>query len=1073
MIKYCIILILAILGSMSSTRGSEICENAKDWFIAGKSKEYCFLENSNEQIKDDKKSLKMNYDFQVMEKIDNSIHIKPKHNIMLPESVEKLSIDIYDTASHHRLYFLCQDSENKYAIYSWLNSSRSFRTLNHKGWKSYSFDPVKDRSSVWGGKGKKLKFPLKLVSIMLDPIDKNRLSGAIYFSELRLTGKNGQVEFPSSPPQSIPFPMVSKKTEAAAKMVMKSKLRGNLSWDGEKSQIEFILKTNDDDFGACNEVVDILDRDGNQLHHDQRTIQALSNKNISKVVDIPSKINGFYQIRYRLYRNKSCVFEFITTGGAFRTVSIDDSYNFPLGVGYWNWKEDQELICSILNKMGVRWLRTDAVWPYIEKERGKLNWEPTDIMFKAAAKNKLNLLVTTQYIPKWAAQTPYHQYGENPVPKEWHRFLKNLIERYGKYISCYEVWNEPDTPYHWTGGAETYLQHLKRSHDTIRKFAPKSLIALGGITGHERNWRPFVTELLKLGGGEYFDIYSYHYGWEKLGSVHQALMNRFNINKPMWNTEAGFGDPDKLILNVIQDMIAGVKKSFYFDFQSSGDHYGNIYMLKPDLTPRISMLMYMTLAAKLNLATPEKEVDFGSEYQAYKLKGKTKESLIFRTTKLKCGIALKTTDHKIIFTDVAGKKRILVPFNGWFGVPADETAYLDMNVIDKPVIAKPIFKFSSKCKIIAGKENKIMVTMYNPDNKDWNIPVEFYAPRNWKISSPTQDVNLKAGEERKLYFYLLPDISTSGDSFRCEIAIKNSNHQAAFQTLRGKVLDPLEIELKPEISNGIAKVKIIARNLLDKQISSKIKLFFPASWKSNTTHNFKIPPLHTTELVVPISWPLLKNQKNSKQYNIFFEKELFGVSKRSMVVMNWIGIPQVSNNPVWNKLPTAVTLNQRKNYISDSKILETWTGPQDLSVKFQWGWTTDTLKFHWEVTDNVHNNNCGKDKLWSRDSIQIWYDGVLIDLACVNGKSVIYPRPQKTDISRLKLRVKRINKKTVYDLTILPKTKHKFRLGDCFSFGFCVNDNDGEPIRKGWMYYYSKVGNDEERKKSPTITLMK
>ena len=41
-----------------------------------------------------------------------------------------------------------------------------------------------------------------------------------------------------------------------------------------------------------------------------------------------------------------------------------------------------------------------------------------------------------------------------------------------------------------------------------------------------------------------------------------------------------------------------------------------------------------------------------------------------------------------------------------------------------------------------------------------------------------------------------------------------------------------------------------------------------------------------------------------------------------------------------------------------------------------------------------------------------------------------------------------------------------------FPFSFCINDNDGEPTRKGWMYHFAKTGIGGERKNSPQVTLM-
>ena len=72
----------------------------------------------------------------------------------------------------------------------------------------------------------------------------------------------------------------------------------------------------------------------------------------------------------------------------------------------------------------------------------------------------------------------------------------------------------------------------------------------------------------------------------------------------------------------------------------------------------------------------------------------------------------------------------------------------------------------------------------------------------------------------------------------------------------------------------------------------------------------------------------------------------------------------------------------------------------------------------------------------------------------------------------MKLDIARNGARTVYDLEIFPEPGEVFRAGMNFPFSFCINDNDGEPTRKGWMYHFAKTGIGGERKNSPQVTLM-
>ena len=104
--------------------------------------------------------------------------------------------------------------------------------------------------------------------------------------------------------------------------------------------------------------------------------------------------------------------------------------------------------------------------------------------------------------------------------------------------------------------------------------------------------------------------------------------------------------------------------------------------------------------------------------------------------------------------------------------------------------------------------------------------------------------------------------------------------------------------------------------------------------------------------------------------------------------------------------------------------------------------------------------------------MQIWYDGALYDLALSGDRSLIDgPAGGRRDRMRLEV-VAGQGADTVYQLEIRPEPGQRFQSGMKFPFSFCVNDNDGEPTRKGWMYHFANTGVGGERKNSPPVTLM-
>lgn len=88
---------------------ANLCEDASQWTLEGKSSDYSRLENAAAHGRN---SLRLLYDFKIREGRDLSLIIKPKEPIVLNRD-SRLSLWIYDTASAHRFYFMCRDAGGK------------------------------------------------------------------------------------------------------------------------------------------------------------------------------------------------------------------------------------------------------------------------------------------------------------------------------------------------------------------------------------------------------------------------------------------------------------------------------------------------------------------------------------------------------------------------------------------------------------------------------------------------------------------------------------------------------------------------------------------------------------------------------------------------------------------------------------------------------------------------------------------------------------------------------------------------------------------------------------------------
>ncbi len=1023
--------------------GANLCENAALWTLEGKSRDYSRLDNSAEHGRN---ALRLRYDFKIMEPRDNALIVRLKKPVSLPEGTGKVTISIHDSASNHRFYFFCRDAKGKSVLFS--RTEGNFRTLRRSGWQECGFSPLTDPRDVWGGnsgESKELAYPLQLISFWLDPMNRNQLQGELHFAGLAVDRKEAETAEAPAP--------VAAKTSKAPELKVDGRFYGTVSWTGDEQALTFRFSPGDRSFGACDETVDFLDRDGNRLAQRRRPFETSP-----YTVTLPEEVRGFYLYRYRLIKGGEVLFESQGTGSHFDPVAQPAPEAARLGMGFWN--SDYERAYATLRKMGIRWIRFDAGWSWIEPRKGEFHWDSTERLLRAARENGMSTLVTTQYVPRWAAMQPYHQYGGNPDPVEWERFYRQLIERCGKKISVYEVWNEPDTPYHWSGGAKEYAKHLKETAKIIRRYAPDALIAHAGLTGEEKLWRPFSEELAKQDIGGSFDLYTFHYGKGQSAPLHRKILRQAGLGgKRLWNTESGWGSLDERILQILGDFAAGVEKSFYFEFQPKVSQFAATGMMTPEFRPERIMPQFLTLSRRLDGSRPVTALPFpgGVMYRV------APDTVAFRSGK--SGVAFRTDKKELTFTDGYGQETRLHPAEGFISVPAANVGYLTLPETFETLPA--MIEFTGSSMPVAGVPNKIALFLYHPGEKELKATLKLTGSRQWKRAEATRRVVLRPKERLRVELELHPDLLSSETPFRYDAVLEVDGRTAALQSFTGVVQAPVRSEVRAVFQDNRPGVRVTLRNLLPTPLKVETALHFPAGWNCDDRRSIELAPQGESEYTL-----LFDGKPEIRKDQFYFVTAVtvaLGTPARAEHRLNWIGVPAASPG---RELPLEAELRERKQYIPNNPILETWLGPEDLSCRFFWGWSPEKIRMRWDVTDDQHVNDNEPAFAWDRDSIQIWYDGALYDLALIGGKSVIYAHEGAAAAGRMTLEVVRHGTHTLYQLEIRPEPGRAFEAGMNFPFSFCVNDNDGEPIRKGWMYHFARTGEGGERKKSPPVTLM-
>ncbi len=363
------------------------------------------------------------------------------------------------------------------------------------------------------------------------------------------------------------------------------------------------------------------------------------------------------------------------------------------GVQMYGRTTPQSQYYNFLVESGAAWVRVPLPWRDVEPENttpDKYNWRPADNIVGAATYNCLEVILTIDNAPQWAADP-----SRSPVPENMHgefaQFLAALVERYdgdGKddapgrpVVNYIELYNEPDsaTPpplSTWGRSGALYAKLLKAATPKMRQANPNVKVLLGGIA-YERfttdedpgNFiKTFVDDVVAGGGAPYFDYMNFHYYpsfarvWadqgpgllEKTAALRQKLADLGVPNKPFMITETGWhsnADSDEpstdedqmryVVELLTQAKVADVKAVIYFRLndpsltnpgESSQYHTGLVTSEDPPVKKK-SFTTYQMVVEVLGPADFERtlplNVTNASEMQAYEFTDSARNMRIY------------------------------------------------------------------------------------------------------------------------------------------------------------------------------------------------------------------------------------------------------------------------------------------------------------------------------------------------------------------------------------------------------------------------------------------------------------
>ncbi|MFH2105323.1 MAG: glycosyl hydrolase [Parcubacteria group bacterium] len=135
----------------------------------------------------------------------------------------------------------------------------------------------------------------------------------------------------------------------------------------------------------------------------------------------------------------------------------------------------------------------------------------------------------------------------SPDLERWEMFIDYMVRRYKRYVSVWEIWNEPDSPdYLQPNTVANYLPILDTAYDKIKSIDSHATVLAAGLASPNATFAEGIYS-----GTDKFDALSFHAyycGWALDDGSHDRLINDLNSLKAVvdkykgnrtWVTETG------------------------------------------------------------------------------------------------------------------------------------------------------------------------------------------------------------------------------------------------------------------------------------------------------------------------------------------------------------------------------------------------------------------------------------------------------------------------------------------------------------------------------------------------------
>jgi hypothetical protein len=180
------------------------------------------------------------------------------------------------------------------------------------------------------------------------------------------------------------------------------------------------------------------------------------------------------------------------------------------------------------------------------------DWSRLDRMIELARRHDVKLLGILRGSPLWLSRCS--ECAPND-PAEWGRLAGEVAGHARGKVDHWEILNEPDARWAFTGDAGDYARMLSSAYDAIKREAPDAQVVFGGVERpREHDWIERVLDTPGADAADKFDIAAVHLRLRLRNTLPELagwlrgwrdLLARHGFRGPVWVTEHGYpADPE-------------------------------------------------------------------------------------------------------------------------------------------------------------------------------------------------------------------------------------------------------------------------------------------------------------------------------------------------------------------------------------------------------------------------------------------------------------------------------------------------------------------------------------------------